>query len=234
MPEDDPTLNEAEVPESGAQEEAPPADSQESPADYQQRYDDLRPQYDRVQNELQTYQQVFSDPTLLAQAAQMAGITPEALLEAFGYEAGPEDEEEFDFEDEEDPNAGRLEQIEQYLQEQSAAQMEAANQEMEDELVDRDFDEVEKEIGRVLTGREEVAVYALAKQMPDDDGVPDVKGAWEFLSGLSEEQRASYLKTKRAPSVEGGQAGLEKIDWGDKTSRIKALVSEANALDESE
>jgi hypothetical protein len=230
MPEETPAPEQEpqETPEESGPEDQAPAESTEDSqpdSDYQKRYEDLRPQYDRTSSELDQYRRFISslqDPETQAQA-----------LEALGLELeGDEDEEEDDYGDfDEDP---RVDRIEQYLAEQAEAQQEAEADQLEQEWLDKELKRISKDENVEFSDEEQDAILHLADSMRDEDDVPDVAAAYSALSKAVENGRKRYVESKKAPKVEVGQPGQEKVDLSDDDSRVNALASVIEAAKQAE
>jgi hypothetical protein len=205
-----------EAPEGGP-DSGTPAEPEEH--DYEKRYTDLRSDYDRKNQRLKQFEEFYgqlADPETQAEA-----------LRALGLEL--EDDEEVETDEEfEDPDA-RIERIEGYLSQQEEQRAEAELQELEEAYL-------EQEVGRLdakLSEKEKEAVKNLAYSYEDEDGLPDVAAAYEVLSQASKEAQSRYLESKKAPKVEPGTAGVEKVDLNDEDARkgFLAALIEAEAQD---
>lgn len=221
--EDTPTP-EADGPQS---DEAPITDSPAPSEDYEKRYNDLRPQYDRTMSrnqELEQFLGALADPQTQAQA-----------LAALGLEvAGDDDDDDDDF-DYEDPDE-RIDRIEQFISQREAEAENAEILKLEQEYVTEAIKEITKAENIDLSAEERKLVETLAKhpEMRDEDGIPDVEAAFAEFKAATEANLGRYRSSKRAPSVELGQAGTDKINLNDDDARIEATAAIIQAEREAE
>lgn len=214
MPEDAPGADPAtqvEAPEGDAQAEQPA----EQTEDFQKRYEDLRSQYDRVQNEHHQFQEFYgqlSNPETQAEA-----------LAALGLELQEAEELEPEYEDPDD----RISRLEQSVQEQRLGQIQAAQEEAEFEHVAAEIRAIQDSENLAFDEKELGLLYSYADSNRGSDGMPDIQGAYEVLSGVNEAARDRYLKTKKSESPTKGMAGVEKYDLSDPDQRHQALAQAA-------
>lgn len=230
-----------ETPDPSASEETPetpdtesegtePEDS-ETPEDvnYEKRYNDIRPQYDRQAQFLAALEGRHGAE---AQAqALMALGGPKALAEALGelgYEIEGEDEPDEDFEDDEfrDPRVDDLLQKEQEREE-----AEFLNR--LEKHIDSSIEDLAKEAKIDLTDTEKNLIFYAVE--PGEDGQPDVKAAFEQVTGLRDEHIKQYRNSKKnAPSAPAkGSSGEPAVDLSDPKKRRAHALEVANAAFES-
>ena len=198
-------------------EETPADESQDSTAEtYEKRYNDLRAQYDRIHPRYSQYEQFIGNlrnPETQAEA-----------LRALGFDLEDDAEPDDDYTDPEDRYEQRFAQIEQFLQQEAEAKAQADYEKLERQYLDEQVAEIAKSESVELTAEEREAVEGLADRMRDEDGIPDVKGAYELLSRAAEARQKRYVKSKKAPKVELGAAGTEKLDMADEDVRRTHLA----------
>ena len=220
-PEDAAPVEDTQAPpedDAPSEDEGHAPESPDSPAvDYEKRYSDLRPEYDRTTQRLSQYEQFIGNlrnPETQAEALRALGFDLE------DENAEPDD----DYTDPEDRYEQRFAQIEQFLQQEAEAKAQADYEKLERQYLDEQVAEIAKSESVELTAEEREAVEGLADRMRDEDGIPDVKGAYELLSRAAEARQKRYVKSKKAPKVELGAAGTEKLDMADEDVRRTHLA----------
>jgi hypothetical protein len=199
------------------EQETPAAEPQEGSSaevDWQERYANLQPEYTRTTQELAQYRQLID--------AARAG-DPEAL-EFLGYAAEDDEEEDDDYTDPDERYEQRFAELETRIQEKEAAEQEAELHMLEAAYVEQELEAIEDQEGN-LSDEEKGAIVALANQIRDDDGDPDVSTAYELLTNASKAAQQRYIKSKRAEKVEIGTAGSEKVKLDTEEDRANALAT---------
>lgn len=183
--------------------------------DYAKRYNDLRPEFDRTKQELAQYRQIIealSDPER----------APEALS-ALGYEYEQDTpEEEPQYEDPTEALRSELNQIKSRLEQKE--QEEAKQADLAQQLED-----LAKEVGSDFDQDEVQLLVDLAERMPDNRGRPQVKAAFERLTGYEEKKKQSWVKTKRSRQAPQGQPGVPVPDTSTEAGRIDAMAAAIEA-----
>lgn len=183
--------------------------------DYERSYNELRPQFTRATQDLaehrerlSEYEELFnalqgSDPELQAQAFDALGLQ----LDTGSHESGRDPNEFVDPLEEE--LAALRSQVSKLT---SARELEAekAEQAELDQLRDEFIGEAigyietnEFQEGFKFTKAEEQALGNLAIAMEDDEGIPDVQGAYNLLfgdEGVVETNRSRWIETKTGAS----------------------------------
>jgi type II secretory pathway pseudopilin PulG len=230
--QDEPQAPETQdTPETEAPPEGTRAPEQESTIDWEKRYNDLRPQWDRANAELSQLRSrselasaLESDDhraDAIRHIAQTYG--PEAVLEALGY-AVEGDETEGQDEEFRDPR------VDQLLAQQQAQEQEKQLDALE-RTIEGEIDNLAKQHSLELTDHAKSLIFnqtlALA---PLDGNQPDVKQAFEMLTGLRDEWIKGYRESKRAPAPPqtGGSSGEPAHQLGDSGSRIDRALQVAN------
>lgn len=219
--EDTPTP-EASGPETEVGTPAPGSDEQT--VDYEKRYNDLRSDYDRKNQRLSELEGFFGALTTEETQAQ--------ALAALGidYEEVEDDDEDFD---ELDP-VERIERVEARLAEKEQQEQHAKVVALEKEYVAESISEITKAKSLELSDKERQVVETLADRMRDEEGIPDVEAAIETFQAAAEANLGRYRESKKAPMVELGQAGTEKIDLSDEDARIEATAAIIEAARQAE
>lgn len=214
-PEDEAAVPETPPTEDTATQEAAPEGTPAEAADpFEKRYNDLRPEYDRTTQRLSQYEQLvdhLQDPEYQAEA-----------LEALGLQLAEEERDEDDDWDEDDPSE-RIEQMENYLEQQSQAAYQAQQEDAMLDRVEEGVDALQKEHGEFDDEELELLLDA-AEANPDDDGIPDVKYAYELLTKVADARREKYLASKKGTQLPGGQAAVEDVDIDDEQARIALMA----------
>lgn len=187
----------------------------QSEFDYRQGYEQLRPEYTRTtqalseaQNAVSEYEALFdalhdSDPEVQRQAMEALGLEP--------AEAGPQRQQQV--EEFVDPLEEEIERLKGQVSElTSARELDARNREdaeilqLRDDFIGTAIGAIESQLtestGRkfTFTEREEEVLGNLAISMENDQGVPDVEGAYAALygdQGVLETNRGRWIESKR-------------------------------------
>lgn len=222
MPEDlAASLEDTQTPPDTGDASQPPAETpatidwESADNPYKGRYEDLRPQYDRIHPRYNQYEQVV-------QGLSNPETAPE-ILKAFGYDIEDEGTPDPDDLDPEERFEQRFGKIENYLQEQSERAEEAELAQLEKEFFSQEFQRLE------VPDDDRKLIERLARETPDDEGIPDVEAAVKELEALVDARFKKYKKSKKAPRVENGSAGTEVIDMNDEEAVTRALANEIEA-----
>lgn len=212
------------------EQETPVTESTEAPeqpqpdTNWQERYQNLQPEYTRATQEAAQYRQVVEalrsdDPEVRAQAAEHLGLEFDA-------------EEQEPLDDVEELRK-ELQEIKGWRDEQTQVQRTNAQREAEINYMDTQFDALEKQEGREFTDKEVEAVAKLAQQMRDDEGHPNVDGAFKFLLEYVDEATPRRVASKKAAQVQTGRAGSKDFDFQNKEERVHrtAAIIAANTRD---
>lgn len=136
-------------------------------------------------------------------------------MEALGYDLdGDEpDEEPDEYEDPIESLTSQVQQLQQALEQQQQTAQQAEFQEQLDDYLDEQVDVLENATGRKFDDDELAAIYAQAYMKPDSQGVPDVRGAYEFLytTVLSKEKKR-WVTSKQSDAPGQGQSGSPAVD----------------------
>lgn len=186
----------------GTEVQPTPPEGQGQPEfDAQRAYDELRPVYTQATQRLSEYEQLFEalqDPESQAEALARLGFEMDTGPEDVGT-AAPEAEWE-------DPLERKVQELEAQLQGVTSERELEARQAQEQELVearDEYIDDAITHIGTAtkvkFTEREQEVLGNLAIAMTDEDGVPDVQGAYNALYGeesVLEANRQRWIDSK--------------------------------------
>jgi hypothetical protein len=207
--------------------------------DYARAYSELRPEYTRTTQELAQYRDTISeyeglfealhdsDPEVQAAAMEALGLEP-----AVGSpEPGRPQEDEF-----EDPLEKEVQELRawrdevQAAREQDAAQRDAQELEtLRDDYIGEAIGLIEEATQRKFKEQEEEVLGNLAIAMTGDDGLPDVRGAFERLygsDGILEINRSQWIDNKAGaaqaplgttiPADRKPRSGQDRIAWADE------------------
>jgi hypothetical protein len=214
------------VPETDTSGAALTADPTGTPAgeDYEARYKELQATFTRTSQEAAQYRQVIeslSDPER----------APEALS-ALGYEvAQPEPTPPQQYDDPYLQEIASLKQVVEPLKEQLATLTQQQQQSQQQSERERYLLEqqaaLESDLGNQLDERQLEAVFRLADTMPDEQGRPQVKAAYELLDKLAEQDFERRLQAKRnAPAAPlPGQPGAPSPDLSTREGRLAHAIS---------
>jgi len=200
--------NEVPVPGSGQGE----GESVSPSVDFERQYNELRPEYTRVTQELSGYRDAVGEYEQLFEA--LHDPDPEVQAEAMtrlGLELDTGSQEE-PVDEYADPLEKELQEIRGYVEElRSARELETVQQETEqinglrDEFIGDVIGLIEDNMKPTygddftFSEREEVALANLAISMADEQGVPDVEGAYNLLygdEGVLETNRSRWIASK--------------------------------------
>lgn len=213
--------------------------------DYERAYGELRPEYTRATQEaaqyrdrLSEYEGLFealhsSDPEVQAQALDALGLEP--------AEAGSPGKQQDD-EDWQDPLEVELKQANERLaalesaREQETAQREAQEMEaLKSDYIGEAIGFIEDALGEGqdkpfrFSEREEEVLGNLAIAMTGDDGMPDVRSAYQALygdEGFLEVNRSKWIDTKTGanpaplgtsiPAEQKPRTKRDRVAWADE------------------
>lgn len=183
--------------------------------DFERSYNEIRPAYTRATQELAaTTERLSAFEDLFTQLHDPDPEVQQAAMDALGFEldtgqpTGPaaDDPEEWV-----DPLEAKIEELEAFKADVLSRQELEATTEAESELLElRDdyigveMDALEEFRGEPLTEVEEEVLGNLAIAMETEDGLPDVRGAYQRLygeQGLLETNRSRWIETKRAAAA---------------------------------
>jgi hypothetical protein len=174
-------------------------------------------------------------------------------LQALGYDLDSdadavaddlEDDYDEDYEDNELSGfKQKLAELEQWKQAQEQAftenlqQQEA--QQYEDavnEFLDESWVELKKETGRKFSKKAEITLEQLAAANLDEDGLPDLRAAYEILYGeLLPEERETWVKSKDAPEVStAGSSATQVPNLDDPKEREQYMTERIAAIQASD
>jgi hypothetical protein len=233
QPQTTPGAPEQEATETSAQPE--PFSDKFDPASLP---DELRPAYKQLQADYTRKTQTLAEQRREAETYKQwveALRNPETqaeALEALGLELAEQEPEEDD-EEFVDPLEQRLAALEGYLAEQGQVQMTQAQQEAELDYLESEFEGLEKDIGRQLEEDEIQVIGQLANSRRSQEGLPDVRGSYEFLyNDFLPKRKQGWVSTKKAPQVVSGQSATKVPDLDDRRSRQDYMAQKLAEADE--
>jgi hypothetical protein len=205
--------------------------------DFEQGYNQLRPEYTRTTQQLSEAQQRLSDYEAFMEAVSDPETQAEALA-SLGFEmdtgAAPEDEFEDPLEQEVQYLRAAVDELRQGRELEAATQEEQAVLDARDDYIGQTLDYIESARNMQFTPHDEEVLGNLAIAMSDDEGVPDVQGAFNALygeEGLLERQRQQWIDSKMGaytaplgttiPADKRPTSRAERIDFVDR--RLQAL-----------
>ncbi len=205
-----------------SQDETRVEDKTDSDVDWEQRYKDTQADYTRVAQERAEYEAVVS----AAQDPDHPQHTE--ALNYLGLEAAEAEEDEDEYLDPYDELRAELDQLKEGMSAQEQAAQEEAVEDAEDAYVSQQLEEIGKEAKREFSQEEIQLLGDLALSRRDEDGIPDVKGAYELVyKTVLEKQRGQWLDSKRAAATAPvGVPGSEKVNLNDAQTRQR-LMAEA-------
>lgn len=189
--------------------------------DYAKRYNDLRPEFDRTKQAYAEAQAILQDPEKLAEYWQTQGY------------GADEDDDTFDTEAV-DPTYQELQELRQEtaaLKEWRSQQEQASQQQAQISYIDEQLAAIENEHGEI-SDNAAAWIGSRAYANRDEQGNPDVAKAFEEFRSILEEDRAKYVKSKKAPQVKSGGSASEPIDLSDSSKRIDYIDQKMAELEE--
>lgn len=223
------------VPESGqdATTAGAPADSGQG-FDYQRSYDALLPEFTRKSQALSEYEQVFAalrdpDPDVQAQAMQYLGLE---LAADTGEPIPASGEEEWvdPLEQKYEELSSTISTLQEQLELERAQQDEEELEQMKNEYIGEAISYIEDSTNRKFSVKAETALGNLALSMSDEQGLPDVQGAYQLLYGdedsVLESERSRWIESKTGA---GAPPSINQIP-ADKRPRTPA--ERVNFIDE--
>jgi hypothetical protein len=214
----------------------------EAPAfDFERAYSNLHPEYTRSRQELSTYAERLSEYEQLFEAAR--GSDPDLRQQAYaalGIEVDtgspPQDDDFVDPLEEQLTTAlTRLEKLESQRELEASEQESREIEEMRDEYIGEAITYIEDNLKPTygkefkFSEREEEVLGNLAISMSDDEGIPDVQGAYNALygdQGLLEVNRERWYASKTG-AVQPPSGTTVPTDQTPKTPRDRARAMDA-------
>lgn len=188
--------------------------------DYERSYNELRPQFTRTTQELaearsglSEYEQLFAalhdpDPEVQQAAFEALGLELDT-----GPQGNPADDDFVDpLEQELAALRGEVTELRSARELEAEQREQAEIERLRDDFIGEAIGVIEKEVlkDREFTEREEEALGNLAIAMENEDGIPDVQGAFDLLygdDGVLEINRQHWIETKTgAPQAPGGRS----------------------------
>jgi hypothetical protein len=201
----------------GAAEQA----TEQAEIDWQDRYQHLQPEYTRVTQENAQLREVQELYELL-----LSSDDPDTRREVatqLGYMLDDEDQDQSN-EDSEDPLAAydeRLGRLEQSHAEREQEQADAAYAAQVREVVDEQLDALELD----ADDQDWVLAYAINALPITEDGLPDIRQAYEVFMQRETERQRNWARSKRAPHISPhGQSGTEAPNLDNRQERQDFVV----------
>jgi len=165
------------------------------------------------------------DPQTRLQYAELLGLSKNDLLETFGYEVVPEEEEEgLGFEDEDVVRDPRVDVLLQERQAEEAQRAEQAQLQGEADYIEGELQDIEDK-GKVEFSDEEAEFLTnYSRSHPDRLGRPDVRAAHKVLQGIFDQRQRKWIESRRgaAPAgATGGVPGSQTVDPSTREGRIQ-------------
>lgn len=183
-------------------------------------YNDMRGDYTRKTQELAEYRkQHEAELQFIEQLRADEEVQREVfqyLAEQLGFDLEDDEDEEWFEADPLDELSTKVETIEQRLHREHVRSS-----------IDRQFAEIEGELGSGLTDKQKRTLVAHAAALDERDGEPDIRGAYEELTGFFdfEEKQKQWVQSKQTtPPPPSGKAGSKEIDMADPSARRKHMA----------
>lgn len=187
--------------------------STENEFDFQKGYNELRPEFTRTTQELSQARSALSEYEQLFQALQDPDTRGQALeLLGFEIEAGEPQGGNGSTQQYTDPLEEELAELRTYVDElrsQRASEQEAQERDsfiqLRNEYIGEVITDLEAQLQQAgqrdfrFNEKDEIALGNLAISMADDNGLPDVQGAYDILfgnDGVVESRRQSWIDSK--------------------------------------
>lgn len=183
--------------------------------DWQKRYSDLQPEYTRVTQEAAEMRQRQELYDLLLSTDDPD--TRQQVAEQLGYVL--EQEQAESYEEDEDPLAAydeRIGRIEQSLSQREQEQADTAYAQQVRAVVDEQLDQLELD----KDDQDWVLAYAINALPVTEQGLPDIRQAYEVFATRETERQRNWAKTKQAPRFSPhGQPGTEAPNLDNRQER---------------
>lgn len=185
--------------------------------DWERQYNELRPEYTRTTQSLSEAQERLSDYDAFMEALSDPEMQAEALA-SLGIQVDTGSQGN-DVEDDElvDPLEREVRELRELVTEMHSARELETTEKQQNQLDDLRDEFIGEAIGAIegslksqfgadfkFTDGEEEVLGNLAIAMPDDDGVPDVRGAFEALygeQGILEANRQRWIDSKQGAAI---------------------------------
>lgn len=210
--------------------------------DYERSYNELRPEYTRATQELAQVRESLSDYEQLFEALSNPETQSEALaMLGFQVDAGTSQDEVDEFVDplEQELEALRA-QVSELTDAQTSAQAQAEEAELiaiRDDYIGETITFIEDQTKSKFSQREEEVLGNLAIAMADENGIPDVQGAYNAIygnDGVLETRRSQWIQSKTGaftaplgssiPAEHRPQTARDRVNYID--SRLQAFDQE--------
>jgi len=191
--------------------------------DWEARYNSLQPEFTRVTQEaaeLRQYQQFVE-----ALSSDDQEIRSWALNQ-LGIEVPTENEPD----DELTALQQRLDKLEQGFQTSAQQSQVDTWNNHQIEYMENGLDAIAGELGRELTEEEVQIMSSIAVTNRDNEGMPDMLKAYDWLKKYDESQQQRWATTKKTPKPPGnGVPGEPTPDLSDPQKRVAWMVEQAEA-----
>lgn len=188
-----------------------------STVDWEHQYNELRPEYTRTTQSLSEARERLSDYEAFMEALSDPGTQAEALAQlGVQVDTGPQGGEDVD-DDFADPLANEVQELRQMVSEMASAWEQETSAKEQDQLDDMRDAFIGDAVGVIEGGlkkqfgqdfkfstSEEEVLGNLAIAMADEEGVPDVQGAFESLygeTGVLETNRQRWIDSKTTAAI---------------------------------
>jgi hypothetical protein len=186
---------------------------------WQERYENLEADHTRAAQETAQYRQLIE-----ALQSDDAAVRNEALS-VLGFET--EEDESEDDDELTDPYDSRIERLERELEDFREQRQNTELQQAQYAHLDSAFDKLTAQEGRDFTDREIEVIGGLALTMPDENGMPDVEGAYKLASEFAALNAEKRAQSKQAAQVAAGKAAVKDIDLSDPQALHNASLAAA-------
>lgn len=181
----------------------------------------------REAEQLRQFRDALSNPQVAPAVLAQLGYDERKILDMYGYQAEQEEQEEPDLYEQVARLEGKLTAREQ-------AETQAQQAEAVTDFISGEIEKLEKKEDREFDGEEHQLLDAYARAYAQN-GVPNVEGAYQLLSGIVDSRQKQWIeskKTSRPPG--GGKPGSRTVDLSkeseeDFTDRVAAAVDQARA-----
>lgn len=228
------------APGNGTSAEGAPVDNGQG-FDFERSYNELRPEYTRTtqdlaatRDRLSAFESLFealhdTDPEVQQEAMEALGLEP--VVET-GSPSGAQEEFVDPLEREVEELRAWRDQVDRERELEAAHSEDAELSELRDSYIGEEIGLIESMTSEAFTDAEEEVLGNLAIAMEDDEGIPDVRAAYERMfgsEGVLESRRQRWIETKTGaampplgtsiPAEQRPQTPAARVDYIDERWR---------------
>lgn len=204
---------------------------------FEQKYNELRSGFTqktqefgetrREAEQLRQLRDALSNPQVAPAVLAQLGYDERKILDMYGYQPEEEPEDEPDLYD-------RLARVEGQLTAREQAEQQAQQAEAVTDYISGEIEKLEQKAAREFSAEEHQLIDAYARAYAQN-GVPNVEGAYQLLSGITDSRQKQWIESKKTGRPPGGgkpasrTVDLSKETPEERRARMLARAEEAEA-----